>query len=52
MDWIHLAREDQRRALVKKIMSLLVPQNDGKFLSSCITGRFSRRAQLQEVSYG
>jgi hypothetical protein len=42
---------DQRRALVNKIMNLGVPQNDGKFFSSCATSGFSRRAQLHGVSY-
>jgi hypothetical protein len=35
------------RALVNTAMNLRVPQNSGKFLSSCTTGGFSRRAQLQ-----
>jgi hypothetical protein len=41
---------DQWRALVNTVMNLRVPQNAGKFLSSCTTGGFSRRAQLHEVS--
>jgi hypothetical protein len=49
MDWIDLAEErDQWRALVNTAMNLRVPQNAGKFLSSCTTGGFSRRAQLHE----
>jgi hypothetical protein len=35
MDWIHLAQDrDQRRAHVKMIMNLRVPENSGKFLCS------------------
>jgi hypothetical protein len=49
MDWIDLAQDrDQWRALVNTVMKLLVPYNAGKFLSSCTTGSFSSRAQLQE----
>jgi hypothetical protein len=51
MDWIDLAQyRDQWRALVNTVMNLQVPQNVDKFLSSCITGVFSRRAQLHGVS--
>jgi hypothetical protein len=49
MDWIDLAQDrNQRRALVNKAMNLRVPINAGNFLSSCITGGFSRRAQPHE----
>jgi hypothetical protein len=35
MDWIDLAEDrDQQTALVHTVMSLRVPQNFGKFLSS------------------
>jgi hypothetical protein len=45
MDWIDLAQDrDQLRALVNAVMDLQVPQNAGKFLSSCTVGSFSRRA--------
>jgi hypothetical protein len=51
MDWIDLAQgRDQWRTLVNTVMNLRVPQNIGKFLSSCVTGGFSRRAQLREVN--
>jgi hypothetical protein len=51
-DWIYLAQDrDQWKGLVNTVMNLLVLQNFGKFLSSCATGGFSRRAQLQGVSY-
>jgi hypothetical protein len=45
VDWIDLAEDrDQWRALVNTAMNLWVPQNSGKFLSSCTTVGFSRRA--------
>jgi hypothetical protein len=49
MDWIDLAQDrDQCRALVNRVMNLRVPQNAEKFLSSCVTGSFSRSAQLHK----
>jgi hypothetical protein len=49
MDWIDLAQNrDRWRVLVNTVMNLWVPQNAGKFLSSCTIGGFSRRAQLNE----
>jgi hypothetical protein len=51
MDWIDMAQDrGQWRALVNTVMGLLVPYNFWKFLSSCITGGFPRRAQLHGVS--
>jgi hypothetical protein len=52
MDWFDLAQDrDKKRALVNMVMNLRASQNVGKFLSSCVTGGFSRRAQLHGVSY-
>jgi hypothetical protein len=49
MDWIDLAQDrDQWRDLVSMIMNLFVPQNAGKFLSSCTIGGFTRWAQYRE----
>jgi hypothetical protein len=50
VDWIDMAHDrDQWRALVNTAMNLRVPENAGKFLSSCTIGDFSRRTQLHEV---
>jgi hypothetical protein len=52
MDWIDLAQgRGQWRAPVNTVMNLWVPQDVGNFLSSCMTGSFSRMAQLHEISY-
>jgi hypothetical protein len=49
MDLIDLAQvRGQWKALVNTVMNLRVPYNAGKFLSSCTSGSFSRRAQLHE----
>jgi hypothetical protein len=51
MDWTDVAQDrDQWRALVNTIMKLRVPQNIGKFLSSCTIGGFSQKTQVHEVS--
>jgi hypothetical protein len=48
-DWIQLGQDrNQLRALVNTVMTLAVPYNAGKFLSSYTIGGFSRRAQLHE----
>jgi hypothetical protein len=42
MEWIDLAQDrDQWRALLNMVMNLWVPENVGKFLSSCATGNSS-----------
>jgi hypothetical protein len=47
MDWIDLTQDrDQWMALVSTVMNLQDPYNAGKFLSSCTTGGFSRRAEF------
>jgi hypothetical protein len=52
MDWNDLSSDrDQRRALVNSIINTRAAYNVGKFLSNCTTGSFSRRAQLNVVSY-
>jgi hypothetical protein len=52
MYWIDLAQDRRKwRALVNMVMKLRVPQNGGKFLSSCATRGFSRRAQFHGVSW-
>jgi hypothetical protein len=49
MDWINMAQDrDQWGALVNTVMNLRIPKNAGKFLSSCTSGGFSRRAQFHE----
>jgi hypothetical protein len=50
MDWIDVAQDrDWWKAVVNMVMKIRVPQNPGKFLRRCMTGCFSRRAQLHEV---
>jgi hypothetical protein len=52
MDWIDVIQDrDQWKALVDSVMNLRVSESVWKFLSSCTTGSFSRRAHLHEVSY-
>jgi hypothetical protein len=48
MDWIDLTQDrNQWRDILNTVMKLRVPYA-GKFLSSCIIGSFSRRAQLRK----
>jgi hypothetical protein len=52
MEFIDQAQaRDKLKTHVNTVMNLRVPQNIGKFLSSCTTDSFSRRAELHEVSY-
>jgi hypothetical protein len=47
MDWIDMAQDRyQWRVFVNTGMNLLIAQNVERFLTSCTTGGFSRRAQL------
>jgi hypothetical protein len=49
MDWIDLALDrDQWWALVNSAINIRVPQNAGKYLSSCTIGGFSRMSQIHE----
>jgi hypothetical protein len=52
MGWYGLDRSDSGEGAVEghvvMVINLWVPQNAGKFLSSCTIGGFSRRAQLHE----
>jgi hypothetical protein len=56
MDDIKIELKKRRNGIVWtgvtliRIMNLRVSQSSGKFLSSCIFGGFSKRAQLFEVS--
>jgi hypothetical protein len=52
MNWTDLVQDSgQCRALVKTVMNLRVSYIFYKFLGSCTTGSFSRRAQLHGVSH-
>jgi hypothetical protein len=51
MGWINLAQfRDQWKALLNTVMNYEVPLHVWKFLSSCTTGDFPRKAQFHEVS--
>jgi hypothetical protein len=51
MDWTDLAQDrNQWRTFANTEISLRVSWNAGKFLSSCATGSFARRAQFCGVS--
>jgi hypothetical protein len=52
IDWIDLVHNKNKwMALVNMVMNHPVPYNVLKFLSSCATGNFSKRAQLHGVTY-
>jgi hypothetical protein len=49
MDWIDLEQDkDRLKDLVNTVINFRVPQNVGKFLSSCAIGGFSR-SQLRKL---
>jgi len=51
MEWIDLAQDrDRKRAVVKAIMNLLVPNNVRNFLTSCQPVNLSRKTLLHGVS--
>jgi len=51
MDWIRLAQDrDRWQKLVSPVMTIGVPRNAGKFLTSCKPVRFSRRTLHHGVS--
>jgi hypothetical protein len=49
VDWMDMAQDrDQWRALVNRVLNLLVPKNAGELLRGCTIGGSSRRAQLRK----
>jgi hypothetical protein len=49
MDWIQLVQDREwRQTLVRAVMNLRVPQNEGNFLTSCKPVSFSIRTLLHE----
>jgi hypothetical protein len=51
VDWIDLVEDEECwKALVKTVMTFRVPGYVRNFLSSCTTGGFSTRAEINGVS--
>jgi hypothetical protein len=51
VDWIHLAQDREKWLdLVNTVMNCQVPQEEGMFLTSCMTIIFSKRTLLHAVS--
>jgi hypothetical protein len=49
VDWIDLAHNsDQWRVLVNTVLNLRVPQNAGKFLSSCTMAALKKGSQFMK----
>jgi hypothetical protein len=49
MDWIDLAQDrDQWRAPANTVMNLSIPENAGKFLSSCTIGSQEGLSSMSE----
>jgi hypothetical protein len=50
VDWINVAQDrDQWKVIANTVINIRLPYHFGKFLSSCATGGFSRRAEFRGV---